>query len=185
MRTDDCTLQNERQAQSHRCAAIFLSRDLPAEANGYWAAANQIMQAGRCLMAITKPGQPPPSNDPLTRARCRALARVFVAYELNLEPECVRSRSDGHPYLVLKVPESLPVEKRVQDWLTVYCGGVEAEKQVYGSYTGDGSGEIEDLGHEFHFGEETVTHRQYCEYITTPGLCPFWSYSSPRSRHPS
>jgi hypothetical protein len=101
-------------------------------------------------MTITKPGQPPPSNDPLTRARCRALARVFVAYKLGLEPECVRSRSDGHPYLVLKVPESLPVEKRVQDWLTVYHGGVEAEKQVYGSYTGDGSGEIEDLGHEFH-----------------------------------
>jgi tetratricopeptide (TPR) repeat protein len=100
--------------------------------------------------SVEDAGHPPRSNDPLARANCRALARAVVAEKLGLEPECVRSRGDGHPYLALKVPESLPAKKRFQDFVALYHAGVEAEKQLYGLYTGDGSGEVEDLAHEFH-----------------------------------
>src|SRR5260370_30300780 len=75
-------------------------------------------------MACGEHDQQPLSDDPLTRARCRAVARVAVAHELGLEAECVRSRSEGHPLLVLKVPESLLKKKRAQDWLIVYYAGM-------------------------------------------------------------
>jgi hypothetical protein len=91
-------------------------------------------------------------NDPFSRTRCRALARVAMAQQLGLEAECLRSSTDGSPDLVLKVPETIPQEKRIQDWLTVYFVGVEAEKQIYGSYTGDGNGEILELAGQFHLG---------------------------------
>jgi CheY-like chemotaxis protein len=108
-----------------------------------------------------------PDNDPFTRARCRVLARVAIAHELGLEADCVHSRSDGHPYIVLEVPESIPQDKRIQDWLTVYFVGVEAEKRLYGSYTGDGTAEIAELAHQFHLdknhllqGPHTATEQQ-------------------------
>jgi CheY-like chemotaxis protein len=89
-------------------------------------------------------------NDPFVRTRCRALARVAMAHRLGFEAECLPSDTDGVPHLVLKVPESVPQEKRIEDWLTVYFVGLEAEKQIYGSYTGDGNGEIGDLAGQFH-----------------------------------
>lgn len=89
-------------------------------------------------------------NDPFVRTRCRALARVAMAHRLGFEAECLPSDTDGFPHLVLKVPESVPQEKRIEDWLTVYFVGLEAEKQIYGSYTGDGNGEIGDLAGQFH-----------------------------------
>ena len=89
-------------------------------------------------------------DDPFIRIRCRALARVAIAHKLDLEAECLPSRADGSPHLVLKVPESIAQEKRIQDWMTVYFVGVEAEKQIYGSYTGDGNGEILELARQFH-----------------------------------
>lgn len=94
--------------------------------------------------------EPPDNNDPLTRAKARAFARVVIANQLGLEADCIRSRSDGHPYLVLKIRETIPQDTRIKEWLTLYHAGVEAEKLLYGSYTGDGSGEIEDLAQEFH-----------------------------------
>jgi zinc-ribbon domain len=94
-------------------------------------------------------------TDPFARAKCRALARAIVADKLGLEAVCVRSRSDGSPYLVLTVPKSIPAEKRAQDWLTLYYAGVEAEKRCYGSFTGDGNGELEDLAHEFHLEQKS------------------------------
>lgn len=103
----------------------------------------------------SQPGANPSSEvkqptDPAARAKCRALARAIVADTLGLKAVCVRSRSDGSPYLVLTVPKSIPTKKRAQDWLTLYYAGVEAEKRCYGSFTGDGNGELEDLAHEFH-----------------------------------
>jgi hypothetical protein len=89
-------------------------------------------------------------NDPFIRTRCRALARVAIADQLGLEAECLRSGTDESPHLVLKVPETIPQEKRIEHWLTVYFVGVEAEKQIYGSYTGDGNGEILELARQFH-----------------------------------
>jgi CheY-like chemotaxis protein len=89
-------------------------------------------------------------NDPFVRTRCRALARVAMAHRLGFEAACLPSDTDGSPHLVLKVPESVPQEKRIEDWLTVYFVGLEAEKQIYGSYTGDGNGEIGDLAGQFH-----------------------------------
>lgn len=117
---------------------------------------------------VKKSGEEPPDNDdPLTRAKARAFARVVIANQLGLEADCIRSRSDGHPYLVLKVRETIPQDKRIQDWLTIYHAGVEAEKVLYGSYTGDGSGEIEDLAQEFHLDKnhllqasQTVTEQR-------------------------
>ncbi len=94
-------------------------------------------------------------TDPFARAKCRALARAIVADKLGLKAVCVRSRSDGSPYLVLTVPKSVPAEKRAQDWLTLYYAGVEAEKRCYGSFTGDGNGELEDLAHEFHLEQKS------------------------------
>jgi len=88
-------------------------------------------------------------GDPFVRTRCRALARVAIAQSLGLKAECVDSGSDGHLYLDLKVPETIPQDKRIQDWLTLYFVGVEAEKALYGSYTGDGTGEISELAHQF------------------------------------
>jgi len=85
---------------------------------------------------------------------------MAVAHELGFEAECVQSRSTDHPYLVLKVPETLSQDKRVCGWLTVYYAGVEAEKALYGSYTGDGTGEIGDLAHEFHL-DETNFHQGF------------------------
>ena len=60
------------------------------------------------------------------------------------------SGADGPPRLALKVPETVPQEKRIQQWLAVYFVGVEAEKQMYGSHTGDGSDEILELARQFH-----------------------------------
>lgn len=101
-------------------------------------------------------GGPPISDDPVTRARSRALARMHVARGLGLEPISINLRADGHPYVVLSVPESAPQDKCVLNWLAVYYAGVEAEKALYGSYTGDGTGEIEDLAHEFHLEKKDL-----------------------------
>lgn len=100
--------------------------------------------------------EPPISDDQFSRAQCRALARLHVAQELGLEPMSINLRADGHPYVVLSVPEAAPQEKRILSWLTVYYAGVEAEKTLYGSYTGDGTGEIEDLAHEFHIAKKDI-----------------------------
>ena len=89
-------------------------------------------------------------NDPFVRTRCRALARVAMAHRLGFEAECLPSDTDGYPHLVLRVPETVPQDKRIQDWLTVHFVGVEAEKQIYGSYSGDGNGEIGELAEQFH-----------------------------------
>lgn len=102
-----------------------------------------------------------PDNDPLTRAKGRACARMVIAQELGVQTDCIRSRSDGYPYLVLKVPETIPQDKRIQDWVTIYHAGVEAEKVLYGSYTGDGTGEIEDLAHEFHLDKKHLAQEAH------------------------
>jgi hypothetical protein len=94
-------------------------------------------------------------SDPFARAKCRALARAVIAAQLGLKAVCVRSRSDGSPYLVLGVPKSIPAEQRAQHWLTLYYAGVEAEKRCYGSFTGDGNGELEGLAHEFHLEQKS------------------------------
>jgi hypothetical protein len=81
---------------------------------------------------------------------------VYVAQELGFEVVSVNRRADGHPYVALRVSETFPQDKRILHWLTVYHAGVEAEKALYGSYTGDGTGEIEDLAHEFHLDKKDL-----------------------------
>ena len=125
--------------------------ELSYEARDTFLAALEIQKKNdRGKIDLGKIAQELPPNDPFSRARCRAIARVAMARQLGLKAECVHSGTDGHPLLVLEVPETIPQDKRIQDWLTVHFVGVEAEKQIYGSYSGDGNGEIGDLAEQFH-----------------------------------
>jgi CheY-like chemotaxis protein len=133
--------------------------ELSYEARDTFLAALEIQKKDkRGKIDLGKIAQELPQNDPFSRTRCRAVARVAMARLLGLKAECVQSGSDGHPHLVVEVPETIPQDKRIQDWLTVHFVGVEAEKQIYGSYTGDGNGEIEELAKQFHLDKNHSPH---------------------------